>query len=96
MMAAASVAISSSLLVGGLAGSADASRQTQGDGLVNVQVGDITVKDINVGVAAEIIVQACDLVDANAALLLVENVDQTNTNARVCRTESGPVKVKQN
>jgi hypothetical protein len=95
-MAVASLAAGGTLLVGGFAGPAEAANQDQGDALVNVQIGDITVQDVNVAVAADIIVQACDLVDANAALLLVQDVDQTNKSQTVCKTDSGPVRIRQN
>jgi hypothetical protein len=97
-MAAASVVASVALLVGGFAWSADAdtSGQQQGDALVNVQVGDITVSDINVLIAAVVVAQFCDTLDINAALLLVNDVDQTNNSQTACRTDLGRIRVAQN
>jgi hypothetical protein len=80
----------------GAAAPAGAANQDQGDALVNVQVGDITIRDVNVAVAADLIVQACDLADVNAALLLVEDVDQTNRSRTVCKVDDAPVRVRQN
>ncbi|WP_410555935.1 hypothetical protein [Arthrobacter globiformis] len=60
--AGASIALTGSLLLtgGALAGPASAANQIQ-DGLVNVAVGDITVQNIKVGVAANIIATVCGL-----------------------------------
>jgi hypothetical protein len=38
-----------------------AAGQVEQDGLVNVNVGDITFEDINIGVAAQIVASACGI-----------------------------------
>ncbi len=48
---------SSALLFAGFAGSAGA--QVQQDGLVNVAIGDITIEDVNVNIAAQIAAAVC-------------------------------------
>ena len=80
----------------GAAAPASAANQDQGDALVNVQIGDITVRDVNVALAVDAIVQTCDLVDVTAAALLVQNVDQTNRSRTVCMVDDAPVRVRQN
>lgn len=64
----------SALLFAGLAGSAAAVTQ---DGLVNVNVGDITIQDINVTVAANVLAGVCANVDADVVLAVLSNVDAT-------------------
>ena len=53
-----------------------ASAQQQ-DGLVNVAIGDITIRDVNVNVAAQIAAAICANLDLNAAVLAVQEVDET-------------------
>ena len=75
----------SALLFAGLAGSASA--QVVQDGLVNVAIGDITVEDVNVAVAAQIVAAVCANVDLEAAIAIVGAVDAGPTGAtdQVCR-----------
>ncbi len=47
----------SALLFAGLA--APASAQQQQDGLVNIMIGDITIEDVNVGIAANVAAAIC-------------------------------------
>lgn len=82
------------LLAGPAAGSAIASTQTA-DGLVNVQVGDVTVQDVNVGVAAAIAAEVCG-VDVGPVAVLGTAVDATGRKAVICRIEDGKVTLKQN
>ena len=72
-----------------------ASNQNQGDALVNVQVGDITVQDINVAVAANIVATACDLIEADV-LVLAQQVDATGQKQTFCSTDGGKVRIRQN
>ena len=56
------------------------------DGLVNVNVGDVTIlEDVNVAVAANVVAQICGLQVQNVTLLAQE-VDVTGTQQTVCRT----------
>lgn len=80
------------LLTGAFALPAQAAEQ-KADGLVNVQIGDITIQDVNVAVAAAIVANACDLVDVTAAVLAVDTTSRSTT---FCRTGDGKVKVTQN
>ena len=82
-------------MVTGIAGPAAASQQ-HADGLVNVQVGDITLQDINVGVAAGIAATACDLVDIGSVEVLASQTDTFSRSTTVCRTDGGKVKFTQN
>ena len=77
-----------------------AGAQTQ-DGLVNVMVGDVTVlEDVNVGVAANAAVLACDLVDVGNVIVGVlaraTAVDRSGRDQTICRSEQGDVTLTQN
>ena len=91
----AAIMAAGTLSVGAVAAPA-ASAQQRADGLVNVQIGDITIEDVNVAVAAGIAATACDLVDVTNVAVLANQVDQTSRSATVCRTEGGKVKFTQN
>ncbi len=54
------------------------------DSLVDVTIGDITIQDVNVTVAAQIAAAICVqfLNDVNLALLAVQQVDEGNTTIR--------------
>jgi hypothetical protein len=78
-----------------------AEAQTKQDGLVNVVIGDVTVlQDVNIAVALDAVVQACDLVDATVianVLTGITLVDATSRNFTVCRTaDRDKVKIVQN
>ena len=73
---------------------AQAAVQNQ-DGLVNVAIGDITIQDVNVGVAATIAAQICG-VQVGPVVLLAQRVDATSTQRTVCESDQGPVTLTQN
>jgi hypothetical protein len=76
---------------------AHAANQDQGDGLVNVQIGDIQIlNDSPITVAAAVAASACDLVDVGSVAVLASQVDSTNRSQTVCKTETGPVRIRQN
>jgi hypothetical protein len=97
--AAASVALTGSLLLvgGALAGPASAARPIQiQDGLVNVAVGDVEVlNDVNVGVAAQVAANLCDVTVKNVAVLATI-VDRSGDSDTVCETDQGDVVIRQN
>jgi hypothetical protein len=68
---------------------AGAANQEQ-DGLVNVAIGDITVKDVNVGVAAGIAANVCG-VQVGPVVLLAQEVDATSQQRTVCRSDADVV-----
>jgi hypothetical protein len=70
--------------------------RTKQDGLVNVAIGDITITDVNVGVAAGIAATVCPLVDIGQIAVLAEQTDNTSRNTVVCRTDGGKVRFVQN
>jgi len=82
-------------IVTGIAAPASAATQ-KADGLVNVQIGDITIEDVNVGVAAGIAATACDLVDVGSVEVLASQTDTFSRSTTVCRTDGGKVKFTQN
>lgn len=95
--AAAGAVLGGSLLFTGGMGVASAAPPVQlQDGLVNVAVGNVTVaKDVNVGVAAQILAAVCGT-DVDAAVL--GQVDNTNQvfDPGDCTLPGGDVLVTQN
>jgi hypothetical protein len=71
-----------------------ASAQQQ-DGLINVMIGDITIEDVNVGVAANIAAQVCGINVGGVAVLAVR-VDQTGVQRTVCTVGDQTVRLTQN
>ena len=78
---AVSLVASAALAVGF---AAPASAQTQ-SGLVNVAIGDITITDVSVGVAAQIAANVCGI-NVGPVVLLAQRVDATGTSRTVCTT----------
>jgi hypothetical protein len=73
-----------------------AAAQQQQDGLVNVAVGDITVQDVNVGVAATIVATVCGIKVGPVAVLAVQ-VDQSGEPAEIaCPAQGGDAVITQN
>ena len=64
----------------------------QQDGLINVAIGDITIEDVNVGVAAQIAANVCGVAVGPVALL-AEQVVRTGETRTVCETAQGPVTI---
>jgi len=93
--AAAGLFFGGSLLVAGAAPAAAAPTTVQ-DGLVNVDVGNITVaKDVNAGVAAQVAANVCG-VTVGPLDILASEVDNSSTPSTVCTTPQGPVTILQN
>ncbi len=90
------IACSTALFGGAVAAPVAGAAQQKADGLVNVQIGDITIEDVNVGVAAGIAATACDLVDVTNVAVLANQTDQASRSTTVCRTDGGKVKFTQN
>ena len=77
----------------GLAGPAAAQEQ---DGLVNVNVGDVTVlQDVDIGVAAQLAAEICGFKVGPVAVLGVA-VDRSGNAETVCETDQGDVTITQN
>jgi hypothetical protein len=76
-------------------GTVDAQLQVA-DGLVNVQVGDVTIlENVSIGVAASVAANLCGLT-VQQVNLLAANVDQTGRSQTICTTDQGPVTITQN
>lgn len=95
---ATAAAAGSLFLLGAVAGpSQAANNNTLNDGLVNVTVGDVTVKDaVDVNVAASVAATLCDVADIGSIAVLGEAVDATGTERTVCDTATGPVRIVNN
>jgi xanthosine utilization system XapX-like protein len=65
------------------------------DGLVNLNIGDVTVlQDVEVAVVAQVVAQVCDI-DVDAAVL--GEVNSTGEPQTVCTIQDlGPITVRQN
>ena len=64
------------------------------DGLVNVDVGNVTIaKDVNVGVAAQVIAALCG---NDVPVAVLGGVDQTGATQTFCTLPGGPLTVAQN
>ncbi len=81
-------------LMAGAAAPASGATQNQ-DGLVNVAIGDITIEDVNIGVAAQIAANICGVKVGPVAVLGVA-VDRSGDTRTVCTTDQGDVVLTQN
>jgi hypothetical protein len=79
-----------------LAAATPAAAQQQQDGLINVNVGDVTIlQDVNIGVAAQVAAELCGLKVGPVAVLGTA-VDRSGETRTVCETDQGPVTLRQN
>jgi hypothetical protein len=77
------------VLAVGVASPASAQPINVQDGLVNVAVGDVTIlEDVNVGVAAVVGANICD-VDVGPVAVLGRAVDRSGEEESVCTNEQG-------
>jgi hypothetical protein len=67
------------------------------DGLVNVNVGDVTIlEDVNVAVAADVVAQLCG-VNVDAVVAVIAAVDQDSRTRTICKLEDNDkVRITQN
>jgi hypothetical protein len=80
----------------GLAGPAAAQQEQEQDGLVNVAVGNISLEDVNVGVAANLVATVCGIKVGPVAVLAVQ-VDRTGTPQVIdCPAQAGDATITQN
>jgi hypothetical protein len=83
------------VLAVGIASPASAQPVEQ-DGLVNVNVGDVTIlEDVNIGVAAQVAAQICG-VKVGPVAVLGQAVDRSGETRTVCQSDQGPVTISQN
>jgi hypothetical protein len=79
----------------GLAGPA-AAQINVGDGLVSVQIGNVSVlNNLSIGVAADIVAQLCNISVSNVAVL-AEQVDRSGRERTVCTDNEQPIIIAQN
>ena len=85
----------SAALVGGVASTANAQPVEQ-DGLVNVSIGDNTLRDaVDIGVAAQVAANICG-VKVGPVAVLARAVDRSGESVTVCTTPQGPVTISNN
>ena len=91
---AGAVLAGSLFLTGGLATTASAA--VNRDGLVNVNVGDVTIlQDVNIGVAAQVVAQICG-VKVGPVAVLGQAVDRSGATRTVCTVDGAPITIVQN
>jgi hypothetical protein len=84
----------SAFLFAGFGGAASA--QVQQDGLVNVNIGDVTITD-TVDAAVSIVANVCPNVNVGAVAILAERIDAGNVRqATFCRAEGDRVTITNN
>lgn len=91
----------SGILAFGMPNDAQAQTTNIGDNLVNVQIGDITIQDINVAVAAQIVANVCANVNVGVVAVIIGEIDDATQGpelfCRIGRAGRGPeVTVTQN
>ena len=75
---------------------AASAQTTRQDGLVNVNVGDVTIlEDVNIALAAQVAANICG-VDVGPVAVLGEAVDRSGRTRTVCEARQGPVTIEQN
>jgi hypothetical protein len=73
-----------------------ASAHVEQDGLVNVNVGDVTIlEDVNIGVAAQVAAAICG-VRVGPVAVLGRAVDRSGDAETVCEIKQGKVTITQN
>jgi hypothetical protein len=88
---AGALAITGALIATG----GDVGAQANQDGLVNVAIGDITIQDINIGLAAQVAANACGI-NVGPVAVLGRAVDRSGGLRTVCTIDQGDVTVSQN
>ncbi len=95
MLHRSAVVVASGLMFTAALG-APAQAQVAQDGLVNVNVGDVTIlEDVNIGVAAQVAAQICG-VKVGPVAVLGRAVDRSGDTRTVCESDQGPVTITQN
>ncbi len=95
MWRAAAVVATALLLAIVLAIPAGAAKKQRQDGLVNVAIGDITIRDVNVGIAALVAANVCGVKVGPIAVLAVQ-VDRSGRQRTVCTIQDNDIVLKQN
>ena len=81
---------------GMLFGAATPAIAQEQDGLVNVMIGDITIRDaVDIGVAAQVAANVCG-VKVGPVAVLARQVDRSGATRTVCETDQGDVTITQN
>ena len=89
----AAVLAAGSLSFGAVAAPAAVAQPVDQDGLVNVNVGDVTVlENVDIGVAAQLAAQICG-VKVGPVAVLGAAVDRSGDTRTVCRSDQGPVTI---
>jgi hypothetical protein len=72
-----------------------ATAQTTQNGLINVNVGDVTIlEDVNIGVGAQVAAQICG-VRVGPVVVLGTAVDRSGNSQTVCEIDQGDVTITQ-
>jgi hypothetical protein len=88
------IVTSTAMLFGGVA--MPAANAQQQDGLINVMIGDITIRDaVDIGVAAQVAANLCGIKVGPVAVLGTA-VDRSGNTRTVCTIDQGNVTLTQN
>lgn len=87
------VIFATAMMAFGVVGPAGAAQQEQ-NGLVNVAIGDITIEDVSVAVAANIAANVCST-DFLDVLVLARQTDRTGEASTVCTVDGQDVRITQ-
>jgi hypothetical protein len=82
------------VLFAGIAASSASAANQQQNGLVNVAIGDITVQDVNIGVAAQIAANVCG-VNVGPVAVLGTAVDRSGETRTVCTVGDQTIRLLQ-
>jgi hypothetical protein len=58
-------------------------------GLVNLAIGDIVIRDIGIGVAAQVIAAVCPAVDVGNVAVLAAQASRDGSAVAVCESQQG-------
>lgn len=90
----ATVAVAGMLVGGGMA--APAYAQVEQDGLVNVNIGDVTIlRNVDIALAAQVAANICG-VDVGPVAVLGTAVDASDNMETVCNVRQGDITIQQN
>ncbi len=79
-----------------IAAATPAAAQPVQDGLINVNVGDVTIlEDVRVALGAQVAAQLCGI-NVGPVVVLGRAVDRGGPTETVCETDQGPVTISQN
>jgi hypothetical protein len=91
------VAVTFAALSLAVVGAPLASAQVDQDGLVNVNIGPVTVEDVNVNAVIDVVANVCPNVGVGTVAILADRVDSGDIRqVTLCRADAGRVTITNN